>query len=575
MFNTQLSQQDPSGPQSGGPNGKKSNIGLIVTVVVAIIIIFIIVDPFGTLGGGSRSNINPAAKFVPENTDIFMTLDILQLDSEKTENLLKAFQDVSGGGYYGYDFSFDGLTEMLDESLGDIGLSYSNDIEPWLEGNIAVSLMDFDLYSYNPEFLVLIETKPSTEEEVDAFIQKFVASASEYMEVDESEYAGATLYETHSGYGDDFAIARYERFIFVSNDSRQIKSAIDQESSGSLAQNGEYKDLMKKISGDQIFTLFISEDMLSEYMNEMSDYSYFGDLSDLGLPSPKSMVMSLSVEDYGFEFTVATSLDQTGLSSAYKEMLSSMENFQSKTDGMFPEDTIMWVAANRLDLAFDLAFEMLLDMPYGYEDMDEVVEMMEENYGFDVLGLFDSFDGEFAIGLAPSFDGVLNLYEDIGLGIELIVETSKPNVVLDAYDSLMNSYYSSDMNVEEETVGKMKFFDLSPDYGLGDSFMTFGVGGGYAVLSTSPNLARDSFDGGSSLEDNPLYKEAVRNLPKGSNLTVFIDIGALLDVYENVYGYGGYSYFGEIGEIFKGIALGSGVSGNVSSGTIMIFIETP
>ncbi len=573
MYDNQSPQSNSSDVQSQDSEGGKSKLGIVISVLVIAIVLFIIFDPFGIIARLQGTG-DSLAKFVPADSVFYMNVDLLQVTSDETEDIFNAFQRGAGVTYG----EGETLVEQIDRSLEELfDLTYSEDIEPWVGQYLAVSVSNLVLGDWgnmeSGDVLIIVEAIPTQEEKVDEFILKLVAAMEESSDIsfEKIEYDAVALYEYQSGYpGEAIVIGRYKNNLFISNSSQNIISSINLESSQSLAKDDDYQTIIKEIPGKRMMTISMKMDGFVDVLSIMA-----ADLGEsIAATANKWAVFSISTKNYGLEFNTAFIQDLKAMTESQKDAIVASQNFDLKTDEMFPEETILYFVGYGLDKTINLLLE---DENIESQDIKESLDLLKQGFGIDILRLINAFDGEFAMGLVQNSDGFLSasVGGELGVELEFIIGTSQEDLILDEFKKLkFLAGLDPSISIEEYSKNNMSLFDFEMDDGFQMiNYMTYGVGGGYVVFSTSSSLVDDSFDGGPTLADNPRYIEALNSFPKGYQLSFFMDVHRVLNIFkEDMDGYLSESI--SVFEPITAMAGGVEVVDSVNITTFIIFIET-
>ncbi len=159
--------------------------------------------------------------------------------------------------------------------------------------------------------------------------------------------------------------------------------------------------------------------------------------------------------------------------------------------------------------------------------------------------------------------------------------TSQEDVVLDVFRAVDDILVQIDPSIscQEYSIGEMTLFDMGMDDGSTTfPVLTYGVGDGFAVISSSPGLVEDTFDGGPSLTDNSLYQQTWNAFPEGDIPVFYLDVQGFFRLIQEMMGEYGGEDFEESVKGFEPLTIVAGtnrqISENMTRNTIIIFIET-
>ena len=558
------------------PKQKKKREIIILIGLLTLIIVFIIFDPFRIIAR-LQNKADPISRYVPADTPIYINFDLLQAASKDTKEIISAFQD---GAEDALESSED-MTNQLNERLEEIiNLSFSEDVEPWIGQFVAIGVSGLVFNDFGEmvglDFRIVVEAR--SRGQADEFVEKFVTNYEEINEIhfEVQEYKDVLIYEYQSGQpGEGLAIGRCKGYLFFSSDSQNIMTSIDLKTSDSLWKDPDYRSLKKHLPGNRLMTIFLNGEKYIDIFSSLAGRIGNPTLAPTG--QAEKMVVTVSVHDYGVAASFAVFQEQENLSEIQQALISS-RNFKPQTDSMVPEDTLVYIVGNRMDLALD----QYLESENEYvDDFKDSLEFYNEEIDIDILSLFDAFDGEFAICIAPSMDGLFYDLSDgeVQLGFEFLIGTSKENVVLDIMRSFITvASRNPSLKITESYFGDLTLFDFNIQEGVSViSFLTYGAGANYAVISTSQDIAENSFDGGLSLSDNPLYKKALEIYPDGNSPTIFIDLQGVFEYVEFLLDDTAEDDFHEVVDKLGPISVLAGgveVVDRVNIATFVLFIDT-
>jgi len=148
---------------------------------------------------------------------------------------------------------------------------------------------------------------------------------------------------------------------------------------------------------------------------------------------------------------------------------------------------------------------------------------------FENTDLVPYLDGEMAIALFPSPDGLLAKSANTNLGGILLMETSNGPALLDTLGKLQPVFAQAQFPFDRHQSGDLTYY-LARDVSSGTDVVALGVGGKYLMVGTSAKTLEDILAQKTSLASNAAYQKAVRTLPGGMSPSMYFDIQGMLNV---------------------------------------------
>ncbi|GEM_PF-2801611 len=529
----------PPPPASQNPNKKRNTIIAIVAAAVvlicccALILVVLFLDPFGwgllgLLGGGADAT----AAMVPVNAEVYASANLLNLTPEKLNRVIKPFSDVLSEA--DIEDSESGLKE-IDKQLDDkYGFTLTDDVLPWVGKSAAIGVFDLQMDSYGSveKSKIIAAVAARDKKAADEFIVKLVDGIENYEDVsfDESEYEGVTIYSVSEDYY-EMALCRYKGFVLFSSDEDTLKDTIDLKKADSMASNADYKAMLSQLPKDRALAFYINNTDLIEALSDSISYGSGSSITDT-LEGWKGSAMSVAIVDAGLQIDSATAYDTENLDEDMKVMLEE-SGLESKAVSLLPEDTVAFISGTHLDLTWKAISVSLAGMgdEIGYEEaMNEFEDVAGFNLDSDLMAYLD---GDYAISIFPSNDGMLADNAGVNLGFVGLIGTSQQDAITDTMDKLADA-------LEEDaylTVDKSSFGD-GQLYELSDVGGAFAIRDNYLGLGSSESVLGDVYDKESSIKDNPRYQEMLKSVPSGMAPVVFVDVTGGIDILDEIIPYG-------------------------------------
>jgi len=340
------------------------------------------------------------------------------------------------------------------------------------------------------------------------------------------------------------AFCRSGSLVLFSLDENDLQTAIDAQKGRSLADNSRYRDMIQKMPGKRIATMYFTSQEMENLFNEVQKQigSVYSDIEQgLGITGQTlqsqitqlntdqwdSMILSLGVTGAGIQMDAATSYNLDNLSSQQLEMLKSVGK-ASKTIDLFPEDTLVFVTSQRLDLAYDYAIQTMRDLnPDANSSIDNALQSVREATGIDLEDDFiHLLDGEFAMGVFPSKEGFLSSQGNIDLGFALLAESSDTGALANTMDTFASKLEEQGVSLNQYDVGDLSLYEFLPQEG--QVIFAGGIEKNYMSIASSGRTIEDLFAGGTPLSKSSRYRDAISPLPDGISPILYLDLEGLL-----------------------------------------------
>jgi hypothetical protein len=467
-----------------------------------------------TLFGG-----DPIAAVVPGDSTFYASVDLSKTQSDQFNEIVSVFQEAAEVE------EPQTLTDTLDTNMKDeLGLSFTDDVVPWLGRHAAFVVTSGDFSGSEAEFMFIVETR--SRGNADDFVSKFVAALEDKQDkkFSQDEKDGVTVFTSKAEFDweDDMVIARAGKFVYLANSEDAVLESINLARSDSLAGSDGYKNAVAALPRNRVATFYMNPEFLNSVYEEMSLYgpSSAGLLADTGLAG---IAMSISIVDEGVRLDGATAYDADKIDDFQKETLGA-SYLDLTTDALVPGDTFFFAGVNT-SLGFGRFTEP--DSPLYNSDMAESFDLLESEYGISIPDLFDLLSGEFAFAVGPARDGMLAELGEVNVGLTMLASTSDEQGFNDWFDGFLDAA-SSDLYLEYDSsntkVGDYQLKELSIQDVPGPYALIYGADNGYIVLGTSKSLLEAGLDSSDTLANNPTYIETWKAFPSDSVPYMYMDV---------------------------------------------------
>ena len=583
MSANEFSEKQPTGSGSTDSSQKpKRNMLAITFAALAVIACCCLIggalivwqDPFDwNLLARLQGNYDAAAEALPEDTLIYVGMDLLQLRTQEIQQVIKAIADSDPN----VEFSTpdEALGDLDDQMSEELAFNFTEDILPWVGQYAGFGVMDLQLDEFgNIEtadivFAASVRDRAAAEAFTVKFRQQLETDYGSPMTV--SEHEGASVYEIEGA--DGIAFALYKSLFLVGNSSASIRESIDAKNSVSFMDAQFFKELSDQLPAGRILTGFFTRDLLDEFIGELQDVS--AGLPGLGnFDYYQGVAFSLSFTGQGVQFDFATRLDPETLPVFQKE-LGEAYAVDFRLDERMPAETLVYLAGARPDLSWQLFLEQAENLNTR-QDVTEAMAAFNEEFGFNPeTDLFPNLDGEYLIAIVQSNEGLM-ASEGIPLGLSLVFETSNPAGLVPVVAGL-DKLIAGEFGVVPAPVdvGGHSLQQVSAPF-IGD-IATYGLTDDLLLLASSTGLAGEIVGGESALTANPDYQAVWTAFPEGTRPVLYANVSGLVgSIVEGMSVEERESFYADIGSAvtwIDNIAMGARYStGGTQLSTLIIFV---
>jgi hypothetical protein len=237
----------PAPPRSRGMAPvAKWLIGGLVAVVVLAGIAFAAVNAFFAAAE------DDAVRVIPKDAILYGNVFLEPSNGQKMaiRDLLEKFPNAGTP-----EEARDLIARLLDEAFSEAGVTYTEDIEPWLGKQMAFFFTSFGPEEPSGAALIHTEDQDSTEETIDK-----LQAADENVEVlEERSYEGVD-YDFMS---DDSAVGFVESFLVIGSEPG-FKSVVDASQGESLADSERFTSATDRLTDDRLAILYLDGKSLLE-----------------------------------------------------------------------------------------------------------------------------------------------------------------------------------------------------------------------------------------------------------------------------------------------------------------------
>jgi hypothetical protein len=500
--------------------------GALVICIAAIVIIALIFDPWGIVSR-LTGKYDPIAQAAPPETQMLMNVNLLQIQSKDLVDLINIFVQAAGEEPYADIMAL--MDEMEEDIEPETEIIFSEDILPWLGQFAGLGMKDFKFGEYfetELDFFVIVEVR--NKKKADEFLLKVMDEMRQENDENflEETYERATIYELDTEYeGDRFAFVRSGSLLILSNRSEVIKEVIDASKGDSIADTEAYQQAVSELPKDRLLTFFMDLSFLESFYENLELPTDLESGAEMDMLA--GIGMSISAVEVGLQmdYIIAYNLDQMT-----EEQIASMqmEAGEPMTASLFPQETYIYMASENLDQSLEGLQEGLLGV-VEEEEIEEAMELFEEQYGINPqTDLFPYLDGEWALGILESSQGMLAEQLGIPLNLMLVIESSDQDALLSAAEKIADSLENTgQFDVLQTESNGIQLFELrDPIYQ--ETAFGYAVKDNILFISFDTWAIEDVYGDRVSLDQYSRYKDGWEAFPKDMRPIMYIDVEGIL-----------------------------------------------
>ena len=450
-----------------------------------------------------------AIEYVPAGAVGYMNVFIRPSNSQKQalDELLQKFPGIDST-----DDAIEKLIELADEGLAEGGMSYEEDLEPWLGDQVAAFVTEGGTEEL-PNFAFLVESKD------DDAAQDFVEKLAEEDDValEDKTYEGET-YQMEEGGGDPVAVAILDGFLVVGSEDA-IKDVVDTRAGGeTLADDEQFVEATDPLEDDWIGLFYFD---LGGFLAEYGEAAGFGvqekaafEALGLGEEAPQAAILYAQSDSVTFE-----SSGGFGLNGGFGELTELVADEGLVPD--LPRDTWAAYGVPNFGAFFDGLFETFESVPGGV-DREQLDAM---------------FYGQTGLRLQ---EDVLSWMEDAGLFVEgtniqsigggLVIESNDPDKTARLLEKIEEVVTQQGVRTRPESAGDLEGFSVripgapAPVYALAGDRLVVGYG----------DAALDAATDGETLRDSEAFAAAQEAVGDDFNIAFYLDVDGAQEFGETV-----------------------------------------
>ena len=458
-----------------------------------------------------RPSEDAAIELVPADSYLYANLFIGPSTDQKQalDDLLGNFPKIEST-----DQAIDRLTGFLDDELQEVGLSYDEDVEPWLGDQVSLFLRGTEIDP--PSMAALLET--TDPDAAAAAIDKAREHEGE-DDPEETSYEGVDYQVEEGDDGVPIAIGFVGDFLVVGTED-SFKSVVDTNagSEGSITENDDYESAFSGLDDQNLFSLYVDQGRLFEILEEggglegedAAILEAFPGIQDAG-----SSALALSARSEGVALEISSTVpaddDASGLASIFlgTDLLESL-----------PGDS--WAALGVPDLgtfALDL-MGLSTSTPEGQAAFDESMESFRQETGLDLEEDVLSWMGDAALFVQGTN------FQEIGGG--LLVESDDPDATRNSLAKVRDRIEADGAPTSDAERGGLEGFSIQ----AGAPAPIYALAGDRFVVTYGDKATDDLLDPDETLGDDETFQAAADALGDGYAPSLYVDFDGLQTIIE-------------------------------------------
>ena len=528
-------------PTSSVSRGQVAVIAAVAVLAAAIGLVLGL-----SLMQGRGSALAPAAGYVPSGSLMYLEAD-LSLSASQQDALraiLARFPGTDPDAVTG-----EGLAKALDDGLEQAAapFDYSNDVAPWFEGTVAVTVLDqpLDPASARPPatgVLLGVADSAAASSFADSLRSSVEADGGSFSSSDANGVTVWTLDVAPASGGSDmeagFAYALTDDQLLLGTSRATVEAllAVHRGNGDSLADRNDVTDLADRLPADRAGVVTVDVAALMESMRDQMGATDTGlrDLLDEQLASlPDMVVSSLSFEDDAIRVDGATSMPTAD---------PVPTNTTRSLAASVPSDAIFFADAPNLGANASAQLSRLRQQLEGDGANGELgqLQQVEAALGGRLDDLFSWVGGG---AVAAGWDG-----EQAYVG--LVLEVTDADAATQRLRQLKNLLSlatmdpSSEVTVTTETVAgvevtSIRFTTMTPtfssDAGEMEAVIQYAMDGEHVLIGVGDRFVGRALQlgAGESLADDARYTDVFDRFGGGDNAgAFFLDLAALRETVE-------------------------------------------
>ena len=409
----------------------------------------------------------------------------------------------------------------IEEELSGVGISYQQDIQPWI-GDAMIAIIPTtdsanDIEDANPLVIIGVEDPLKANN----FLKKIQSHLDENIE--KTKYKGVEITTHRNSNGSTTYNSLLGNKLVVSNKIDTVKKSIDtykgKPSLGSTAKTKELFQQKLKIDNSLAQVYFPHYDRLiaSSLQNSGLSEDAIENLQVL-----ESLSFGVGTEGDTIKFQSIAKLDSQLIKQQYT-------NSSGKILATLPEDTIIFFSGQGISTFWTELSELANQEPDFKTALDGARTSTKFVTGLDLdRDIFGWMDGEFALGIVPNTQPNIPQL-NIGLGGAIVLETSDRKTAQNTMDKLENKIQQNLGLVSQKN--NVKKTDIT-QWPISNTNLVFSSGWldkNNLLFTLGSEEITSLYDSSkSSLKTNPKFQAVEKELPKKNVGYFYLDMETIM-----------------------------------------------
>ena len=451
-----------------------------------------------------------AISLIPADAYVYGNLFIQPSGDQKRalDDLLGSFPRIEST-----DQAINRLTGFLDEELEENGLSYDEDVDPWLGDQVSFFLNGTEIDP--PDGAGLLET---TDPAAAADTLDKIREIEDSPEPEQRSYEGVDYEIEDSGEDVPIAIGFVDDFLVIGTENG-FKSVVDssQGSTEGLADSDEYESAFEGLEDQNILSVFLDQTRLFDLLGESGQlggpetavFNAFPGLRSAGIAG-----FVLSARSDGLAFQSSSSVPDEGV--------PPLAGIYGGTDLIreLPGDSWVALGIPNLGETVSALIETISEMPGAETASEQATAAFKQETGLDLEEDVLSWMGDAALFVQGTN------FQEMGGGV--IVESSDPDATKSALTALRARIEREQVPTSDEERGGLEGFSIQ----AGLPAPIFALAGDRLVVTYGENATDGAIDPDETLGDDATYQAAEGALGDGYSPAFFVDLNGVFEVVE-------------------------------------------
>jgi hypothetical protein len=531
---------------AGQPERKRHRGKLVALIAVGLLLLGGVAFAGVMLVNKTSAASDQLAKMVPASDQLYATayLDPGAEQKINLRDLLERFPALQGKN------PVDKVDEALEQLLKPTGLSYAEDVKPWLGNQLAVTGKLDD--SGNPDVAVLIST--SDDDKALATMHRLEGlssnaditwSSTTYQGVDVrvgksgSDSSNGAL----GGLGSNPAYAVVDHVLVVGSSLDRIQRVIDadQGTTSQLSGDPNFQKARDALPGEVLGMAYLNVgDLIDKAIPQLEAGLGFADLppgcggdqvtkSLDAIRAFRGLALSATAETDGLQFDAALAIDRSKLPSEAATAVAASDH-QNAGLSFTPKDAFGVIGFNGAGL---------LNTELGtFGKCSPKVDQQLQSLG--VKDILSNLSGDMAVEVSPGSDGG---GVPGGALIAAVKDEAKMKTSLDRLATKLLAQGGQAGGPVKPTSETYKGVTIESISQPGDQSIApaWAVTNGVAIIATTPAEVKAAIDahGGEGITSSANFQQAATHVDLNSGNLVYADISAILDAVETNVSSGG------------------------------------